>query len=109
MSTKSSCRCRLPSAAATAAANSAACTCTTRPPLTLHRKEFWALSSTALFSTKATGEQGSSKKNQSNQAVAKKQKKEPNTGGLRRLPVVKAPAELMSKARREAERVKADM
>ena len=36
------------------------------------------------------------------------QKKAKNTGGLRRLPVVKSPVELMNKAKREAERVKAD-
>jgi len=36
------------------------------------------------------------------------QRKGPNTGGLRRLPVVKSPVELLNKSRREAQRVKAN-
>lgn len=36
------------------------------------------------------------------------QKKGPNTGGLRRLPVVKSPVELCNRSRRETQRVKAD-
>ena len=44
-----------------------------------------------------------------NNAVPKpKREKAKDTGGLRRLPVVKSPVELMNKARREAQRVKAD-
>ncbi|CAB9503997.1 Nucleolar GTP-binding protein 1 [Seminavis robusta] len=51
--------------------------------------------SSALFST--TSHKNDSKRSQFR-----------NTGGLRRLPVVKSPVELMNKARTEAERVKAD-
>ena len=51
----------------------------------------------SLFSTKA-----------SDNAAKPPKRKGPNTGGLRRLPVVKPPVELMNKARRDAERVKAD-
>lgn len=44
----------------------------------------------------------------SNNNNAQKGKKAKNTGGLRRLPVVKSPVELMNKAARDAQRVKAD-
>ena len=43
-----------------------------------------------------------------NAATPPKKKKGANTGGLRRLPVVKPANELLSRARRDAERVKGD-
>ena len=40
--------------------------------------------------------------------VSQRRQKAKNTGGLRRLPVVKSPVELVNRARREAQNVKAD-
>ena len=51
-----------------------------------------------LFATRASD----------NASAPPKKKKGPNTGGLRRLPVVKPANELLSRARRDAERVKGD-
>lgn len=53
----------------------------------------------ALFSATA---------NNNNTERPQGQQKAKTTGGLRRLPVVKSPVELMNTARREAQRVKAD-
>ena len=44
----------------------------------------------------------------SSDAPKQQQKKSSNTGGLRRLPVVKAPTELAARARKAAYKVKAD-
>ena len=78
---------------------------------TLRRKPALGQSATYLFSSSPSKLQEqsldqTSKKNNNNN---KKSTRLSNTGGLRRLPVVKSPIELMDKARKVPKRVKNDL